>query len=229
MKAISKRARQISPSPTLALDAKAKAMMAQGLDVISFAVGEPDFNTPDHIGQAGIEAINQHFTRYTDASGLPDLKKAVCNRLKINFDQDYQPNQIVVSNGAKHSLYNAFAALLDDGDEVILPTPCWVSYTEQIRLLGGVPVFVETKEENDFVMVASELKAAITPKTKVLLLNSPSNPTGGVYSKENLQAIADPVSYTHLRAHETRHDLVCRLLLEKKKKILRHCDLHQTH
>ncbi|MDD2999072.1 MAG: pyridoxal phosphate-dependent aminotransferase [Candidatus Riflebacteria bacterium] len=191
MKAISKRARQISPSPTLALDAKAKAMMAQGLDVISFAVGEPDFNTPDHIGQAGIEAINQHFTRYTDASGLPDLKKAVCNRLKINFDQDYQPNQIVVSNGAKHSLYNAFAALLDDGDEVILPTPCWVSYTEQIRLLGGVPVFVETKEENDFVMVASELKAAITPKTKVLLLNSPSNPTGGVYSKENLQAIAD--------------------------------------
>lgn len=191
MKPISRRASQISPSPTLALDAKAKAMQAQGLDVISFGVGEPDFNTPEHIGQAGIDAIKQNFTRYTPAAGIPDLKKAVCERLKINFGQEYQPNQIVVSNGAKHSLYNAFTALLDEGDEVVLPTPCWVSYTEQIKLLGGVPVFVEAKEENDFVMLAEEFEAVITPKTKVLMLNTPSNPTGGVYTAENLKAIAD--------------------------------------
>jgi len=191
MKPISQRAQKISPSPTLALDAKAKGMQAQGIDVISFAVGEPDFNTPAHIGQAGIEAIQQHFTRYTPAAGLPDLKKAVCARLKANFGQEYEPNQIVVSNGAKHSLFNVFTALLDDGDEVILPTPCWVSYTEQIKLVGGVPVFCETKEENDFVMMASEFEAVITPKTKALMLNSPSNPTGGVYTAENLKAIAD--------------------------------------
>ena len=191
MKPISQRAQKISPSPTLALDAKAKGMQAQGIDVISFAVGEPDFNTPEHIGQAGIEAIQQHFTRYTPAAGLPDLKKAVCARLKANFGQEYEPNQIVVSNGAKHSLFNVFTALLDEGDEVVLPTPCWVSYTEQIKLVGGVPVFCETKEENDFVMMASEFEAVITPKTKALMLNSPSNPTGGVYTAENLKAIAE--------------------------------------
>ena len=191
MKPISQRAQKISPSPTLALDAKAKGMQAQGIDVISFAVGEPDFNTPEHIGQAGIEAIQQHFTRYTPAAGLPDLKKAVCARLKANFGQEYEPNQIVVSNGAKHSLFNVFTALLDEGDEVVLPTPCWVSYTEQIKLVGGVPVFCETKEANDFVMMASEFEAVITPKTKALMLNSPSNPTGGVYTAENLKAIAE--------------------------------------
>jgi len=191
MKPISQRAQKISPSPTLALDAKAKGMQAQGIDVIIFAVGEPDFNTPAHIGQAGIEAIQQHFTRYTPAAGLPDLKKAVCARLKANFGQEYEPNQIVVSNGAKHSLFNVFTALLDEGDEVVLPTPCWVSYTEQIKLVGGVPVFCETKEENDFVMMASEFEAVITPKTKALMLNSPSNPTGGVYTAENLKAIAE--------------------------------------
>ncbi|NLN82948.1 MAG: pyridoxal phosphate-dependent aminotransferase [Firmicutes bacterium] len=191
MKPISRRASQISPSPTLALDAKAKAMQAQGLDVISFAVGEPDFNTPEHIGQAGIDAIKQNFTRYTPAAGIPDLKQAVCQRLKTDFGQEYEPNQIVVSNGAKHSLYNSFTALIDEGDEVILPTPCWVSYTEQIKLLGGVPVFVEAKEENGFVMTAAQFEAAITPKSKVLMLNSPSNPTGGVYTAENLKGIAD--------------------------------------
>jgi len=191
MKPISQRAQKISTSPTLALDAKAKGMQAQGIDVISFAVGEPDFNTPDHIGQAGIEAIQQHFTRYTPAAGLPELKKAVCVRLKANFGQEYEPNQIVVSNGAKHSLFNVITALVDEGDEVILPTPCWVSYTEQIKLVGGVPVFCETKEENDFVLVASDFEAVITPKTKALMLNSPSNPTGGVYTAENLKAIAD--------------------------------------
>ncbi|MGE5653546.1 MAG: pyridoxal phosphate-dependent aminotransferase [Bacillota bacterium] len=187
---LSKRAQMISPSPTLALDARAKAMAAQGINVVSFGVGEPDFNTPENIGNAAIDAIHKGFTRYTAAGGIDDLKKAVCERLKANFGQEYQPNQIVVSNGAKHSLFNAFEVLVDDGDEVILPTPCWVSYTELIKLAGGTPIFVHAKEENDFKMTAAEFKAAITPKTKVLLLNSPSNPTGGVYSKQELEAIA---------------------------------------
>lgn len=188
---LSKRAQMISPSPTLALDARAKAMAAQGIDVVSFGVGEPDFNTPENICDAAIDAIHKGFTRYTAAAGIEDLKKAVCERLKANFGQEYQPNQIVVSNGAKHSLFNAFEALVDVGDEVILPTPCWVSYTELIKLADGVPVFVHAKEDNDFKMTAEEFRAAITPKTKVLLLNSPSNPTGGVYSKEELEAIAE--------------------------------------
>lgn len=187
---LSKRAQMISPSPTLALDARAKAMAAQGISVVSFGVGEPDFNTPENIGNAAIDAIHKGFTRYTAAGGIDELKKAVCERLKANFGQEYQPNQIVVSNGAKHSLFNAFEVLVDDGDEVILPTPCWVSYTELIKLAGGTPIFVHAKEENDFKMTAAEFKAAVTPKTKVLLLNSPSNPTGGVYSKEELEAIA---------------------------------------
>ncbi len=187
---LSKRAQMISPSPTLALDARAKAMAAQGINVVSFGVGEPDFNTPENIGNAAIDAIHKGFTRYTAAAGIEELKKAVCERLKANFGQEYQPNQIVVSNGAKHSLFNSFEVLVDDGDEVILPTPCWVSYTELIKLAGGTPVFVHATEENDFKMTAAEFKAAVTPKTKVLLLNSPSNPTGGVYSKEELEAIA---------------------------------------
>lgn len=187
---LSKRAQMISPSPTLALDAKAKAMAAEGVNVISFGVGEPDFDTPMNIREAAIQAINAGFTRYTAASGIEDLKKAVCARLKANFDQEYAPNQIVVSNGAKHSLYNAFVSLVDDGDEVILPTPCWVSYTELIKLVGGTPVFVHATEENDFLMTPAEFEAAITPKTRVLLLNSPSNPTGGVYSAEHLKEIA---------------------------------------
>jgi aspartate aminotransferase len=146
---LSKRAQQISPSPTLALDAKAKAMAAEGVKVVSFGVGEPDFDTPQHIGEAAVEAIHKGFTRYTAAGGIEDLKKAVCERLKANFGQEYQPNQIVVSNGAKHSLFNTFEVLVDEGDEVILPTPCWVSYTELIKLAGGIPVFVHAKEEND--------------------------------------------------------------------------------
>ena len=187
---LSKRAQLISPSPTLALDAKAKAMAAEGIDVISFGVGEPDFDTPVNIREAAIAAVNAGFTRYTATPGIDDLRKAVCARLKANFDQEYEPRQIVVSNGAKHSLYNAFTVLLDEGDEVILPTPCWVSYTELIKLSGGVPVFVHAVEENDFLMTPAEFKAAITPKTRVLLLNSPSNPTGGVYGADHLKEIA---------------------------------------
>jgi len=187
---LSKRAKLISPSPTLALDAKAKAMAAEGISVISFGVGEPDFDTPENVRAAAIKAIDAGFTRYTATPGIDDLRKAVCARLKANFNQEYQPNQIVVSNGAKHSLYNAFTVLLDEGDEAILPTPCWVSYTELIKLAGGVPVLVHASEENDFLMTPSEFEAAITSKTRILVLNSPSNPTGGVYSAEHLEEMA---------------------------------------
>ncbi|MCL2547626.1 MAG: pyridoxal phosphate-dependent aminotransferase [Symbiobacteriaceae bacterium] len=187
---LSQRAKLISPSPTLALDAKAKAMAAEGIAVISFGVGEPDFDTPANIRSAAIQAVDAGFTRYTAAAGIDDLRKAVCARLKANFDEEYQPNQIVVSNGAKHSLYNAFTVLLDEGDEAILPTPCWVSYTELIKLAGGIPVLVHASEDNEFLMTPQEFEEAITPKTRVLVLNSPSNPTGGVYCAENLREIA---------------------------------------
>lgn len=186
---LSARAKQISPSVTLAIDTKAKQMMAQGIDVISFGVGEPDFDTPVHIREAAIEAINTGFTRYTPASGINELKNAICAKLKRDNGLEYRPEQIVVSNGAKHSLYNALMVLVETGDEVIIPAPYWVSYSEMVKLTGARPVFVQTKEEQDFKLQIEDLKAAITPNAKVLMLNSPSNPTGMVYTQEELKAI----------------------------------------
>lgn len=188
---LSSRAKQISPSVTLAIDAKAKQMMAQGINVISFGVGEPDFNTPAHIGQAGIDAINSGFTRYTAAAGIADLKAAICAKFERDNDLTYTPDQIVVSNGAKHSLYNALQVLVEEGDEVIIPVPYWVSYTEMVKLAGATPVFVEATEENDFKLQVADLEAAVTEKTRALMLNSPSNPTGMVYGEAELKAIAD--------------------------------------
>lgn len=188
---LSSRAKQISPSVTLAIDAKAKQMMAQGINVISFGVGEPDFNTPAHIGQAGIDAINSGFTRYTAAAGIADLKAAICAKFERDNDLTYTPDQIVVSNGAKHSLYNALQVLVEEGDEVIIPVPYWVSYTEMVKLAGATPVFVEATEENDFKLQVADLEAAVTEKTRALMLNSPSNPTGMVYGEAKLKAIAD--------------------------------------
>lgn len=188
---LSSRAKQISPSVTLAIDAKAKQMMAQGIDVISFGVGEPDFNTPAHIGQAGIDAINSGFTRYTAAAGIADLKAAICAKFERDNGLTYTPDQIVVSNGAKHSLYNALQVLVEEGDEVIIPVPYWVSYTEMVKLAGATPVFVEATEENDFKLQVADLEAAVTEKTRALMLNSPSNPTGMVYGEAELKAIAD--------------------------------------
>ncbi|MDP3058434.1 MAG: pyridoxal phosphate-dependent aminotransferase, partial [bacterium] len=188
---LSKRGLNVTPSVTLSIDTKAKQMMSQGLNVIGFGVGEPDFDTPANIADAAIKAIRTGFTRYTAASGTLDLRQAICNKLKADNGLDYTPNQIVVSNGAKHSLYNVLSALCDEGDEVIIPVPYWVSYPEMVKMVGAVPVLLETKEEEDFKIRLDDLKRAITPKTKAFMLNSPSNPTGMVYSAQELRALAD--------------------------------------
>lgn len=186
---LSERASQISPSPTLAIDAKAKQMKASGIKVISFGVGEPDFDTPDNIKTAAIEAIKAGETRYTPAGGTLKLKQAIVDKFKRDNGLEYQTNQIVVSVGAKHALYNAFQVLCQPGDEVILPAPYWVSYIEQIKLSGAEAVIVEAKEENGFKLTPEELRQAITPKTRVFLLNSPSNPTGSVYTRDELEVL----------------------------------------
>ncbi len=187
---LSIKAMQINPSPTLAIDARAKQMKSEGIDVIGFGAGEPDFETPEHIKVAAIEAIRQGFTRYTPASGIPELKAAICYKLRQENDLDYEPEQIVVSNGAKHCLDNVFAAILNPGDEVIIPAPYWVSYPELVKLNDGVPVALETRPGNNYKASIEDLQRALTPRTKALVLNSPCNPTGQVYSREELTQIA---------------------------------------
>lgn len=191
MKAISKIAAAVSPSATLAVNALAKKMRAEGKDVVGFGTGEPDFETPDRISYAGIRAICDGQTKYTPAAGIVPLRKAVCKRLKEDYDLDYDETQVVVASGAKHSVYLALAVLVDPGDEVILPVPYWVSYYEMIRLVGGVPVVVTAGEDQNFKITAEQLEAAITEKTKAVMINNPSNPTGAIYTKEELQALAD--------------------------------------
>lgn len=188
---LSTKALSISPSSTLAIDAKAKKMKADGIDVIGFGAGEPDFDTPNHIKEAAIKAINDGFTKYTPASGTLELKQAVCKKFEKDNGLIYTPSNIVISNGAKHSLVNAFQAICNVGDEVIIPAPYWVSYPEMVKLADGVPVVLNTTEESGFKFTIDQLEAAITPKTRAIVINSPSNPTGMVYSKEELQAIAD--------------------------------------
>lgn len=191
MKAISKIAAAVSPSATLAVNALAKKMRAEGKDVVGFGTGEPDFETPDRISYAGIRAICDGQTKYTPVAGIVPLRKAVCKRLKEDYDLDYDETQVVVASGAKHSVYLALAVLVDPGDEVILPAPYWVSYYEMIRLVGGVPVVVTAGEDQNFKITAEQLEAAITEKTKAVMINNPSNPTGAIYTKEELQALAD--------------------------------------
>ncbi|HHU63548.1 MAG TPA: pyridoxal phosphate-dependent aminotransferase [Clostridiales bacterium] len=188
---LSKKAQAISGSITLAITAKEKAMKAEGIDVIGFGAGEPDFDTPLHVKQEAIRAINQDYTRYTPVSGILPLRKAICDKLKRDNSLEYNPSEIVVSNGAKHSLFNIFQAILNPGDEVLIPSPYWVSYPELVKLADGVPVFVNTKEDNLFKVRVRDLERAVTPKTKALILNSPSNPNGCVYKKEELMDIAD--------------------------------------
>lgn len=188
---LAKRISAISPSPTLAITAKAKEMKAKGIDVIGFGAGEPDFDTPEHIKEEAKKALDEGFTKYTPASGIPELKAAICKKLKKDNDLDYEPGQIIVSCGAKHSLYNAMQVLCESGDEVLLPSPYWVSYPEQIRLSGAGPVIIETEEEDGFRLKVERLREKITPKTKLLIFNSPSNPTGAVYHREELEAIAE--------------------------------------
>lgn len=188
---LSNKSANIATSMTLAIDTKLKQMVAGGETVYGFGVGEPDFDTPEYIRIAAIEAMNKGLTRYTPAQGTMELRKAICSKLKRENNLEYEPNQIIASSGAKHSLSNAFAAILNPGDEVIVPNPYWVSYTEIIKLNDGVPVIVETKKENNFKMTGDELNNAITSRTKAILINSPSNPTGSVYTEGELRDIAE--------------------------------------
>jgi aspartate aminotransferase len=190
---ISRKYRNIMPSVTLAITAKAKKMKSEGIDVISFSAGEPDFRTPEHIRKAAIDAIENESIGYTPSAGMIQLKEAICTKLAKENNLDYSPENIVVSNGAKHSLNNALSAICNPGDEVIVPVPYWVSYPEMVKMADGVPVFVQTKAENGFKYTIEDLRAAINENTKALILNSPSNPTGAVYTKEELEEIANLV------------------------------------
>ena len=191
MKPVSKIAEAVRASTTLAVDSLAKQMKADGLDVVGFGTGEPDFNTPDNINMAGIRAICDGKTKYTPAAGIIPLRKAIAQRLKEDCGVDYDYTQIVVASGAKHSVYIALAAITNPGDEIIIPAPFWVSYYEMVRMVGGTPVIVEAGEEQNFKITAEQLEAAITDKTKCLMLNNPSNPTGMIYSKDELSAIGE--------------------------------------
>jgi len=190
---LARRIQQIPPSATLALNAKANELKAQGVDVVNFGVGEPDFETPEHIKEAAIQAIRQGFTRYTPVGGIPDLKEAVCRSFQENLGLSYRPGEIMVSCGGKHALYNLFMVLFQQGDEVVVPAPFWVSYPPMLMLAEAAPVIAPTREENGFRLTAAELKARLTPKTRGLILNSPSNPTGSVYTKKELEALAEVV------------------------------------
>ena len=193
MAQLSDRLQRLAPSATLAMSQKSSEMKAQGIDVINMSVGEPDFNTPDHIKQAAKQAIDENYSRYSPVPGYPDLRKAIVAKLKDENQLDYTINEILVSNGAKQSVCNTVMALVNDGEEVIIPTPYWVSYPQMALLAGGKPVFVEAGFEQNFKMTAAQLEAAITPKTRLIILCSPSNPTGSVYSHEELKALADVI------------------------------------
>ncbi len=188
---LSKRAALTGLSPTLAITAKAKEMKSQGIDVVEFGAGEPDFDTPEHIKEEAGKALQEGFTKYTSASGIEPLKEAICNKLKEDNELNYEPAQIIVSCGAKHSLYNAIQIICEEEDEVILPSPYWVSYPEQIKLSGARAVYVETGAEDDFKISSEKFLKKITSRTKLLVLNSPHNPTGAVYDREELMALAE--------------------------------------
>ena len=187
---LSNKALNVKPSSTLAITAKAKEMAMAGVDIVGFTAGEPDFNTPDSINEVAIQAIQDGVTKYTPACGTIELKKAVCEKFKFFNGLSYQPTQIVISNGAKHSLSNICDALLNPGDEVIIPVPYWITYPEIVKLADGIPVYVRGEKGNAYKVTASQIETAVTDKTKILILNSPNNPTGAVYSKDELQEIA---------------------------------------
>ncbi|MFK2822029.1 pyridoxal phosphate-dependent aminotransferase [Arcobacter sp. YIC-80] len=195
---IAKRMENLSPSVTMAITALGRELKAQGKDILSFSAGEPDFNTPDVIKQSAIKAIEDGHTKYTAVEGIIETKQAIINKLKRDHGLEYSLEHIVVSNGAKHSLFNLFQLLIEEGDEVIIPAPYWVTYPEQVKYSDGIPVFIETDDTTSFKVTAQQVKAAITDKTKVLLLNSPSNPTGAVYTKEELLAIGEVLKGTDI-------------------------------
>lgn len=195
----SKKAKNVSPSITLAITAKAKELKANGVDVVSFGAGEPDFNTPANIIEAAKKAMDEGKTKYTAASGITELKKALCDKLKEDNNLEYKPENIIVSTGGKQALANAFLAILNPGDQVLIPVPYWVSYPELVKLADGNPVFVDCKEENDYKFTIENLEKATTEKTKAIVLNSPNNPTGAIYNKDELKSIAEFAS---------KHDLI---------------------
>ena len=180
---IASRLTELTPSLTLAIDSKAKALKAEGIDVCGFGAGEPDMDTPEHIKAAAIAALQAGHTKYTPSSGIPELRQAISKKFATDNSLEYKPGQIVVSNGAKQSCFNAIAAVVNPGDEVVIPAPFWLSYPEMVRIAGGVPVIVQTKEENGWKMTAEEFENAMTPCTKMVVINSPGNPTGSVYTR----------------------------------------------
>ncbi|XWN52593.1 pyridoxal phosphate-dependent aminotransferase [Anoxybacillus flavithermus] len=188
---LAKRVASLTPSSTLAITAKAKELKAAGHDVIGLGAGEPDFNTPQHIMEAAVKAMYDGHTKYTPSGGLATLKQEIIKKFQQDQQLDYKPSEIIVCVGAKHALYTLFQVILDEGDEVIIPTPYWVSYPEQVKLAGGIPVYVEGLEENEFKITPEQLKQAITNRTKAVIINSPSNPTGVIYTKEELQALGE--------------------------------------
>jgi aspartate aminotransferase len=188
---ISRRAASLAPSLTLAIDSKAKQMKAEGQDVVGFGAGEPDFDTPRHIKDAAIQALNEGFTKYTPSSGIPELRQAIADKFQRENGLTYKPSQIIVSNGGKHSCYNVILATCEEGDEVILPAPYWLSYPEMVKLAGATPVILPTTDQTEFKVTPGQLRAAITPRTRLFILNSPSNPTGTVYTPAEIQALGD--------------------------------------
>ena len=188
---ISARASGVTPSLTLAIDAKAKQLKAEGLDVVGFGAGEPDFDTPQHIKEAAWKALSSGFTKYTPSSGLLALRQAVVEKFKKDNGIEFEPNQIIISNGGKHACFNAIMATCQKNDEVIIPSPYWVSYPEMVKIADAIPVFVQTTEEEEFKITPEKLEKAITPRTRLLILNSPNNPTGTVYSADELKALGE--------------------------------------
>jgi aspartate aminotransferase len=188
---ISRRAASLTPSITLAIDAKAKQMKAEGIDVVGFAAGEPDFATPRHITDAAIKALNDGFTKYTPSSGIPELRQAAADKFKRDNGLQYKPSQIIISCGGKHSCCNVILATCDPGDEVIIPAPYWLSYPEMARLAEAKPVIIETTDKSEFKITPEQLRAAITPRSRMFILNSPSNPTGSLYTREEVKALGD--------------------------------------
>lgn len=228
---LSKKAMAVKPSSTLAITAKAKEMKANGIDVVGFGAGEPDFNTPDNICDAAIKALNEGFTKYTPVAGTLELRKAISDKFYKYNNLIYEPDQIVVSNGGKHSLSNIFSAILNPGDEVIIPTPYWLSYPEIVKLADGVPVYVRADKSQNYKITAKQLEDACTDKTKALILNSPNNPSGMVYSKEELEAIAEVAvkkdfyvvadeMYEHLIYGEEKHVSIASLNEEIYKRTI---------
>lgn len=231
MAQLSDRLNRLAPSATLAMSQKSSEMKAQGIDVINMSVGEPDFNTPDHIKNAAKEAVDNNYSRYSPVPGYADLRKAIAAKLKRENHLEYNINEILVSNGAKQSVCNTVMALVNDGDEVIIPTPYWVSYPQMVKLAGGNPVFINAGFEQNFKITAQQLEDAITPKTRLLILCSPSNPTGSVYTKDELESLAEVIKshedlfvladeiYEHIN-YTGRHESIAQFPSMKERSII---------